>query len=406
MRRQIAGPVLIGLQIALTMAIVCNALFIITHRISHISRPTGLQESDLFWVSQQWVGAPSADTAGGADQLDAMQAEDLAVLRRTANVDSATAISTLPLLNSSRDGSIALHPDQKNGNTRTVFYFGDENMIATLGLHVVAGRAFGPGDIAHQAARSKYEPSMVIITRAEASKLFPQGDALGKAIYLNGGSHPAVIIGIVEQLQVSTTHSWASNFAYNSTLVPLRLDDIVSTYAVRAKPGRLQEAMKAVPAALYESRPARVMDGRSVRSFADIRAEAYRADLGLAILMGTVCLTLVLVTAAGIVGLNTFWVSQRRKQIGIRRVLGARKIDIFGHFQVENLLICSSGAVIGIGLAEALNLWLLQHYEMDRIPVVYVLIGFILVVILGQLAVFAPARRASNTSPMAAIRAM
>ena len=70
LRKHKAGVVLIALQIALTLAIVCNALFIIGQRIQNINQPTGMVEDDLILVSQQWVGAPNADEAAGAEKLD------------------------------------------------------------------------------------------------------------------------------------------------------------------------------------------------------------------------------------------------------------------------------------------------------------------------------------------------
>src|SRR5690606_27794971 len=100
--------------------------------------------------------------------------------------------------------------------------------------------------------------------------------------------------------------------------------------------------------ALYKVNPMRVLDDESVLSFGEIRAKAYRADRGMAILMGVVCLILLCVTAAGIVGLTSFWVGQRHRQIGVRRALGARKVDILHYFQIENLLIAGTGVVLGV----------------------------------------------------------
>jgi putative ABC transport system permease protein len=125
----------------------------------------------------------------------------------------------------------------------------------------------------------------------------------------------------------------------------------------------------------------------------------------MAVLMGVICLILIAVTAAGIVGLTSFWVGQRHRQIGVRRALGARKVDILHYFQIENLLIAGIGAVIGVLLALGLNLWLITRYEMSHLPVPYVLIGVVAVLSLGQAAVFVPARRASNVPPVSATRA-
>ena len=408
LRRHKAGVVLIALQIALTLAIVCNAVFIIGERVARVNRPTGLDENNLFLVTQQWVGAPSGDDPAGVDKLDNMQQTDLAALRAMPDVASVAPVNSVPLLNSSWNGSLALKPASQlgAGNGRTTYYFTDDQGLATLGLKLVAGRSFTAADVEHRGFRDQREPSIVMLTKALADKLFPDGSALGKVVYLDGSSTPSTIIGLVDRLQVPGTGSWTNSFVWNSTLVPTRLNANFSRYAVRAKPGRLQAAMQAVPNVLYGVNRMRVMDDDSVKSFADIRTQAYRADVGMAILMGVVCLILLGVTAAGIVGLTSFWVGQRHRQIGVRRALGARKIDILHYFQMENLLISGVGAVIGLGLAIGLNMLLMQHFEMDRLPVLYVLAGIVAVMALGQGAVFVPARRASNVPPVEATRAV
>lgn len=139
----------------------------------------------------------------------------------------------------------------------------------------------------------------------------------------------------------------------------------------------------------------------SMKTFA-----VFRADIGMAALMGGISLILLCVTAAGIFGLTSFWVDQRERRIGIRRALGARRRDILGYFQVENLLIVGSGAVLGTALAIALNLTLIPRYEMDRLPITDVFLGVVLVLVLSQVSTFVPARRAARVEPASAIRSM
>jgi putative ABC transport system permease protein len=406
LRKHKAGVVLIALQIALTLAIVCNAIFIIYTRVDNVSRPTGMDESNLFLIEQQWVGAPNTDEPAGLQKQDAMLREDLAALRAMPGVQSVSPTNSTPLLGSSWGGSVARKPgtDLRGGDARTVYYFGDEQLLATLGVHLIAGRNFNPTEIVNRSFRDNTEPDVVIVTKALADKLYPQGDAVGKVMYLNGANNPSTIIGEVARLQVSTTSSWVSAFPWNSTIGPIRLDSNFSRYIVRTQPGQMDAVMRAVPNVLYKVDPLRVIADDGVRSFADIRAEAYRADVGMAVLMGVVCLILLAVTAAGIVGLTSFWVGQRHRQIGVRRALGARKIDILHYFQLENLLIAGIGALIGIVLAVGLNMVLIQNFEMDRMPVIYVLGGLAIVMVLGQVAVFVPARRASNVPPVVATR--
>lgn len=407
LRRHKAGVVLIALQIALTLAIVCNAIFIIGNRIERVQRPTGMAENDLFQITQLWVGAPTGEDAASIDKLDAMLRSDVETLRNLPDVESAVAINTMPLSNSTWSTGVGLKPKQETSTAQSAYYFGSEQAIQTLGLHLVAGRNFTADEIRSRALRATSQPAVVIVTKALADKLFPDGNAVGKTVYYDGGTNPSTIVGVVERLQISSVASWASNFTWYSTLVPSRLNANFSRYAVRAKPGRLDAAMSAARQALFAANPMRVIDeDRGIRSFAQIRAEAYRADRGMAILMGVICLILLGVTGAGIVGLTSFWVGQRHKQIGVRRALGARKRDILRYFQTENLLIAGGGAIAGILLAIGLNLWLMHRFEMDRIPVLYVLFGVVVVLLLGQAAVLAPARRAANVPPVVATRSV
>lgn len=112
------------------------------------------------------------------------------------------------------------------------------------------------------------------------------------------------------------------------------------------------------------------------------------------------------VTSLGIAGLASFWVAQRRRMIGVRRALGATRQDILQYFMTENLLISCGGVGLGVVLAIAMNLWLVTRFEMHRLSMDYVLSGVLLLLLLGQGAVLAPAIRASKVSPVEATRSV
>jgi putative ABC transport system permease protein len=178
-------------------------------------------------------------------------------------------------------------------------------------------------------------------------------------------------------------------------------------YIVRAKPGQLAAALREAPKALYAQSRMRMIDPKDgIQDYAQIRHQAYDSDRGMAILMGIISVVLLAITAAGIVGLTSFWVGQRRKQIGVRRALGATRHDILSYFLTENLLIGVGGVLVGAVLAIAINLWMVTQFEMARLSFVYVGVGVIALLLLGQGAVLAPAMRASNVSPVEATRSV
>ncbi|SEI50385.1 ABC transporter permease [Frateuria terrea] len=403
LKRHKAGTVLIALQIALTLAIVCNALFIIQQRVSKLVRPTGVAESEVLTVQNSWVGADDATAASRTKT-------DLLALRGMPGVRDASFSNSYPLRGGGMSLGVKTDPDVKKPITGATIYYSDDHSIDALGAKLIAGRNFLPQEIRWVGSNEFDAPAQVIISKALAHKVYPDGSALGKPIYLalgETGGKPSTVVGIVERLQVPWSGNWASNFVEYSVLVPYQSTGAFGSYIIRAKPGQLDALTKAVPALLFKTNRMRVIPAeRGVRTFAQVRDEAYKSDRGMAILMGVVCAVLLAITAAGIVGLTSFWVGQRRKQIGVRRALGATKHDILSYFLTENLLIGAGGVIVGAALAIGMNLWLVSHFEMERLSLLYVVVGVVALLLLGQGAVLAPAMKASRVPPVEATRSV
>ena len=246
------------------------------------------------------------------------------------------------------------------------------------------------------------DPPGIIVTRGLADKLFPDGSALGKTVYLPDG--PTAIIGIVARLQGPLRHSrTADGF---TVLVPMHFVDPAGTnYLVRTDTTTMQPVIAAALKALQSRAGTRIIAAKGgVETMAQVRERSYADEHSVATLMSLVCGLLLLATAGGIVGLSSFWVSQRRRQIGVRRSLGATTGDILRYFHAENFLIVSGGIVLGAVLAFFANLGLMQVYELPRMPLYVPLLGALLLWLLGQLAVWGPARYAARVPPVVAIR--
>ena len=400
LRRQKTGTTLIALQIALTLAIVCNALFIIKQRVTHLSRATGIDEQNILSVRNQWVGKPPSQ------QVSGLTATDLAALRQIPGVIDAYSTNSYPLRQGGWSEGLDYKPNQDHSTAHTAIYFSDEHTLDTLGLKLIEGRNFRAEEIGRMDMRDKLAPPTIIITRELAHKLYPDGSSLGKVVYLS--NNPTTIIGVVDQLEVPWVDTWASPWSEQSTLVPVRLAmSLGSFYLIRTQPGQLDAVTKQVSKALYGVNRMRVIDPKDgVQSFSQTRAKAYARDRGMAILMGVVCVVLLAITAAGIVGLTSFWVGQRRKQIGVRRALGATHRDILSYFLTENLLISLGGVIVGALLAIGMNMWMVSHFEMARLSLTYVVAGVVVLLLLGQAAVLAPALRASRVPPVEATRSV
>jgi putative ABC transport system permease protein len=317
-------------------------------------------------------------------------------------VANAYATNSFPLEGGGWSMTADLVPDQKTPSAHISYYFGDERALDTLGVKLIAGRNFTPSEILDRDGSSAPPATGIIITRALAQGLFPRGDALGQSIYTET-QDPSPIIGIIDRLQgpfVAAT-GFMSTFTENSVLAPFRPLGDSSTYVVRAKPGSLNDVMKRAQSKLEGINGVRIISARSMN---EVRARAYRSNRGLTLILGAVAFILVAVTAFGMAGLTSYWVAQRRRQIGIRRALGATRRAILRFFQMENFLIALSGVVVGIFLAIALNLWLVSRFEMVRLGPSYIIADGLIMLLLGQIAVFWPAMRASQVPPALAVR--
>ncbi|MFK2878952.1 ABC transporter permease [Rhodanobacter hydrolyticus] len=402
LRRHKAGTLLIALQIALTLAIVCNALFIIHQRLAKLSEVSGVDEANVFVIANFW-----ADVNQPTTQIDAQVRADMLALRQLPAVLDAAPASGYPLKGRGWDNLVTMAPDQTKPTTDTAVYTGDEHFIDALGLRLVAGRNFRPDEVVALGTQQNITPATVIVSKVLADRLFPAGDALGKSFYAMGTT-PSTIVGIVDPLHRQGVDQYSTSYAGQALIWPMRADDSRGIYyIVRAKPGQLADAMREAPKALYAQSPMRIIDPKDgIQNYATIRQKAYDSDRGIAVLMGIICVVLLAITAAGIVGLTSFWVGQRRKQIGVRRALGARQRDILTYFLTENFLISAAGVALGTVLAIAFNLWTVTRFAMSPMSMAYVGVGVLVLILLGQGAVLAPALRASRVSPVEATRSV
>lgn len=398
--RNKTGPLLLAIQIGLSLAILANALYIVNLRLAVAARPSGVvDELNLFRVhiSNQKLGEH-------ADQI-AMQKQEAAIIAAVPGVVSVARVNQMPLSQSGSTSGLAADLKQATSSAMGSIYMSPDSLVQTWGLKLLEGRDFNAGDMYELDQNITQDfPKTVIITKELAKKLYPdQTLVVGKDLYFGTGeqANGVKIIGVVERLQ---THAGrAASAGETSVIVPIRLsNDVHSGYSVRTEAGQRDRVIREVEAALRKSS----MTPLNLKSTAmeEDRRTRYRSEKALAWMLIAVSALLVLVTASGIVGMSTLWVTQRYKQIGMRRALGARKIDILSYFITENILISSVGIVGGVLLALALNQLLLSQFELSKLPLSYLLFAPCLFWFLGVIAVFGPAWRAASISPATATR--
>ncbi|MCW5581759.1 MAG: ABC transporter permease, partial [Luteimonas sp.] len=314
MRHKTAAA-LIVLEIALTCAIICNALFMIGARITQLREVSGLAEDELVRIQITGIGNDA--------NAEAQTRSDLAVLRGLPGVTGATVMNQVPFVNSSWNSSINLQQDQQQPTANATVYMAEDRFVDTLGLKLVSGRDFNPDEFLEFEAVQSADGGLAgipasIITRALAERLFPGEDAVGKVFY-SWGDSPIRIVGVVDHLVRPSMQGGPSQREY-SMVFPIRTHyNVGGNYMVRTSPERRDEILKAASDALRANGANRIILEDNTKSVEQLRREFYQEARSMAWLLGIVCVALLLITALGIVGLASFWVQQRTKQIGVRR---------------------------------------------------------------------------------------
>ncbi len=394
--RNKSGLALIVLQVAITLAVVCNSLFIILDRAERVGKPSGMDEANTFMIR-------SLGFASNFDLRNTMR-EDLDAIESLPGVISATATNTLPMSNGGWGTGIDKEPMDPTGTRRgksTALYFADEGGVEAFGAKIIDGRNFTAEEITEMTDDSGITAKSIIITKALAEEIFPGESAVGKQLYgIAGEAETVTVVGVLERLQ----QPWPrSRNVENSTLVPSRpLFDKFSAYLVRTEPGQRDRLMKEVETKLGEINTGRLL--RENESVESVRAQSYQQDRAMMTILLFVMAGMVVITGLGIVGLASFWVTRRIKQIGTRRALGARRFNIRGYFQTENGIMVAMGVGLGILLTYGFNLWLMDQYQAPRLPWFYLPVGALAVFALGQIAVLGPAGRAARVPPAIATR--
>jgi putative ABC transport system permease protein len=177
--RNKVGALLIALQIAVTMTIVVNAIFIIDEREALIARESGIDEANSFYV---WSNGFTEDF----DNKDTIQ-EDLRQIRALPTVQNAITINAIPI--SGGGWSMSLQTESGVGldDTSTAVYMVDQHAIKTLDLELIAGENFTEQDMRYRDGTEEGWPAKIIATEALVKSMFPDNpvaESVGKPYLL------------------------------------------------------------------------------------------------------------------------------------------------------------------------------------------------------------------------------
>ena len=408
LRRNKVRAGLIVAEIALTLAIVTNCVAMIVDARGKMTRLSGFDDDNIVNIQSR-----PFDPAFKEDgYLDNSLRQDLEALRALPGVVGASNTNFLPWQGGGSSTELKVAGGE---GMRTQIYNTDEGTFEALGIKVTEGRGFTKEQVdtdmlrlrklgTEQRARgADGQPAEkflqeVVVSRAFAKLALGEGSPLGKTLEDSDGDLYRVI-GVIEEFYNPygwPIHEYAVIFANRA-----RSYQGGAAFLLRAEPGQAAAVATAAEQKLLE-----INGGRNirVRTLTEIKDQYFGPQSIVVTMMGAVIVLLVLVTSLGIVGLTSFSVTERTRQIGTRRALGARRVDILRHFLLENWLLTTLALLIGCGLAIAINVGIVSAAGGTKLGWLTIAAGVTLLWTAGLLATLAPALRASRISPAIATR--
>lgn len=378
---------LIVLQIAITLAVVTNAVNMISEERRQMNQPSGFDDDNLLNVR-------SRNFAPEFDKLEyriASADADLRALRGIPGVRAVTNTNFLPWAGGGSSGEMKVIGG--DGSVyRTQQYAATPGIIQTLGVKIVSGRDIRQSDIDDD---PKSTTSTVLISRELEKLMFKGKSAIGQQIGNDGGVNN--VVGVFDPFYNPygwPIHEYCMLFAGHVSRYGAR-------FLVRVEPGMMKQV-----APMIEKRLLATNDGRNVevKSIPEFKSQYFSQGRIVIGAMSMVIILIVLVTGLGIAGVTSFTVTERTRQIGTRRALGATKPAIVRYFLMENWIITNSGLVLGVALAYALNYLLVTKTSGVKLDWRFVAAGVLLLWAQGIAATLMPATRAAAVPPVIATR--
>ncbi len=292
--------------------------------------------------------------------------------------------------------------EYRDRNTQTNLVYGTDNQYLSISSAVPEkGRFLNEMDVHNNR-------KVIVIGYDIADALFPNEDPLGKTVRMNG--MPFKVIGVLEK-QGSGFFGMISLDA--QVIIPIHVFEQMFgnrrrslQIAVKVEDeNKIDETKEEITALMRQFRkipPTKPNDFAINRQ--QVFQDVYDKTVGVIAYAGILITTLSLfVGAIGIMNIMFVSVTERTKEIGIRKAIGAKTWSIMLQFLTESALICLIGGVIGLGFSFILSL-VISQFLPTAMPLDIVILALGISAIVGIISGFLPAYKAAKLDPVDALR--
>ena len=316
-------------------------------------------------------------------------------LQGVAGVDAVTVSTGVPLFGGGLGRTIFRGDqdanDPRNGRMTQVNQVGPD-YFDTLGIRIARGRAFTAND-------REGSTAVAIINETMAKQYWPNEDPLGRQLRIFGDAVPREIVGIARDIKYNFLGEDPTPYLY----LPLEQNYSAQVVVQVRAAGDPDALLGTVRRELQQLEP--TMPLLNVDTYRSVFSQSLWAPRMGAWLLGIFASLALMLAAIGLYGVMAYAVSQRRRELGIRLALGARRQDVRNMVVRQGVLLAAVGVVIGLGIAFALARLVtnLLYGVNGHDPLTFAIIPIVLLAV-AVLATYIPASRASRVDPVDALR--
>lgn len=288
----------------------------------------------------------------------------------------------------------------QDNNLDTTVYLGGDQFSTCSNYILATGRDISQVDIAQ---RSK----VCILGTYVTETLFGYANPLGKTVNING--YPYVVVGTYYQKDGTTEDSMD-----DMAVVPYSMcrelmgTSVIDSYIVKVgESSNMQKVITSVKTFLADNIDEDTMGTVTVKNGNSAMAESDEQATSLSVVLGGIAAIALLVGGIGIMNIMLVTVTERTREIGIKKAIGAPRGEIITQFLVEAGVLSALGGIIGILTGFALSLILGKAmYDLIVLPNALVTVGaFLFSIVIGVGFGLYPAVKASALQPVEALRA-
>jgi putative ABC transport system permease protein len=258
-------------------------------------------------------------------------------------------------------------------------------------------------------AEDLHREDVAVIGYDLGKTFFPDGDAVGKIISVEG--FPYRVIGVFEHRKGQL---FQNPPAEKQVLVPYHTyrkhhpADDEHFIGAMAAPGKMAEAKDEISAVLRRTRhvPYSAPENFGMTSAQEIADQFKQITGSVALLTAVVSSIGLLVGGVGVMNIMLMSVTQRTREIGVRKAIGARRRDVIWQFLTEAVVLTGAGGVIGVllGIGISLLIHVIWPSLPSTVPLWGVLLGVIVSMAVGLFFGIYPAVKAARLDPVEALR--